>query len=417
MSDLYEILFTTSEDDSQKTCSTWDPRTGTNLMTYKGGGATSPHGLSTIKNEFIITANSSKPLIHIWPINDQEQVPGIRYVAPGKVNTLSVSPDGNFLVAGIQESIYIWEICSGTMLNLLSKHYQSIKVIKFTDDGSHFISAGEDGSVIVWNLTICSKYTTTSQEPTYIFNDHALSVTDICVGKGGMRAMLCTISVDRTCKIYDLASGNLLLNLVFAEPLTSVTMDILETCIYTGTSLGTIYNFSIISPPRTKEYHMTEEDYTNKFLGHSGKTVTTLSLSLNGKILCSGGQDNNVYLWDISSKQLVKTIPHKGAITNVVFTLSSKNMFNTDIKFNLIAGNLKRMMETGKTKTDHIVEILVSTSDDETEYINSNNNTIGVINTSENVQEVKKLRNQLEHFKKINKQLFDYSIGNILNNS
>ena len=36
-----------------------------------------------------------------------------------------------------------------------SRHYQSISVLKFIDDGSHLVSGGHDNLVIAWRLARC----------------------------------------------------------------------------------------------------------------------------------------------------------------------------------------------------------------------------------------------------------------------
>ena len=38
------------------------------------------------------------------------------------------------------------------MMAVLARHYQTVNTLRFTDDGSHFISAGEDNLVLVWSL-------------------------------------------------------------------------------------------------------------------------------------------------------------------------------------------------------------------------------------------------------------------------
>jgi pre-rRNA-processing protein IPI3 len=129
-----------------------DVRAGTSLMTYRGGGGPTAHTLSTINDEFLVTANLTKPILHVWPINSSEQLHSVKLVLPGRATALAISPDGNFCVAGVQENIYIWQISSGNMLAVLQKHYQPVTVIKFIDDGSHFVTAGQDGMVLVWNL-------------------------------------------------------------------------------------------------------------------------------------------------------------------------------------------------------------------------------------------------------------------------
>lgn len=431
MSDLIEVAIISDVSGAGCTVGAWNPKTGTNLMSYKGGGAASARTATFIKNEFIVSANNSKPMIHIWPVNSQEQVSGLRFVTPGRVTALAITPDGCYCVAGIAESIYIWQICSGRLLSVLLKHYQSVTSIKFTDDGTHFVSAGQDGMVFVWNLVRIITSGTNQQE-LYSFSDHALPVTDVYVGKGGIRAYLLTSSLDRTCKIYDLSSGKNLLSLVFEEAITAVTMDHLDTKIYVGSANGDIYEISLQAPPRMKEYHVTADDIKNKFSGHKN-LVTCLSTSLDGESLLSGSSDENVMLWHIPSKQLIRTLSHKGLITNAFFTLTPKSMFDHDIKLDLISSNFKRMIDNNETD-DHVMEILVTSNhscdslDSENYPQNNFDSTLtippatvvaqinGVQSTETATQELEHLRAEVKNLKRINKELYHFSVKNILKN-
>lgn len=47
-------------------------------------------------------------------------------------------------------------------------------------------------------------------------------------------------------------------------------------------------------------------------LPHSRNQVTCLSVSTDGSLLLSGSHDETVRLWDIQSKQCLKTMNHKG---------------------------------------------------------------------------------------------------------
>lgn len=108
-----------------------------------GGGAPGKHCLSLINDKFLVAANNVKPLLSIWPINSHEPIQNVKFVLPGRASSIAISPDGCFLVAGVKENLYIWQISTGKMLVMLSKHYQAINRIKFLDDGSHFVSAGK----------------------------------------------------------------------------------------------------------------------------------------------------------------------------------------------------------------------------------------------------------------------------------
>ena len=37
-------------------------------------------------------------------------------------------------------------------MKILSRHYQNVTNLRFTDNGSHFVSAGDDNLVIVWSF-------------------------------------------------------------------------------------------------------------------------------------------------------------------------------------------------------------------------------------------------------------------------
>lgn len=421
MSETLEVLFTSDLSEQQWSCCAWDFKTATSLMVYKGGGAVNARCFCFIGSNHIITANSAKPMLHVWPINSQEQISSVRFVVPGKTNALAISPDGNYLVAGIQETLYIWQINSGRMLANLSKHYQAITCIKFTDDGSHFVSAGLDGSVLVWNLpqVICNG--DNNQEPLYSFNDHGLSVTDVHIGSGGIRSYLYSVSLDRTCKVYDLSSGTLLLNVVFTESLSCVASNGLETSVHVGTTEGQIYEFHINSLPRTKEYHMTKENM-NKYLGHKG-TVSCIALSVDGETLVSGGEDAQVHLWHIPSKQLIRTLAHRGPVSNVTLSLKKLHAFGPENTFpNMFINNLKRMMDSIETDDSHTVEILVgeNENDDDDDQSEPYYQPTKITNTltplaGSSTEEIESLRQEIKKLKSINRKLFSISTKNILN--
>lgn len=359
----------------------------------------------------------------MWPINSSDTIQNVKFVLPGKVSVLTVN--GEYLIAGIKENIYIWQIATGKMLTMLSKHYQPVNCIKFIDDGSHFVSGGEDGQVIIWNLSsaIGDRYRVESIEPLHTFSDHALPVTDLWIGHGGLAALLATVSKDRTCKIYDIASGVMLVSFVFQEMITAVTIDRLETGLFIGTSLGNIYHHRIQPPPRTREYHITDEDkINNKFAGHS-KAITCLATTLDEQTLISGSEDCNVMTWNIQSRSILKTLPHKGAITNIRLITTPQVMFNREIKLELITKNFQRMISSAGDDGDanEVIEIIHSHDIcDENLSIGRNNYSTNVPNVtaspSSKKNEIGELRREVEKLKQINKELFDFAAKNTINN-
>lgn len=354
MADLVEVIISSDNTDQFYTNAVWDAKTSNQLMGYRGGSAAKSNTVAFINFNFIVSANASKPLIHIWPINSQEQMQSARLVTPGKVNALAVSSDGNYCVCGIAELVYLWHIPTGKMFASLSRHFQNVSHLQFTDDDSYFISAGQDGMVLVWSLAdVLSGHV----QPKFTFSDHSLPITGLKVGLGGSRATLYTASLDRTVRLYDLAQGQQTAVLMFRNGLTSIAVDRMETSIYVGTTEGEVICFSISTPPRTLEYHLEDHDMNHSFRGHAGH-VTCISLSMDSETMLSGGQDGNLIVWHIKSKQILKTMKHKGPVTNAFFTITPPNMFNPEFKLQLHTAPFQRILESPDTLADVPIRVV-----------------------------------------------------------
>ncbi|XP_055615746.1 WD repeat-containing protein 18 [Toxorhynchites rutilus septentrionalis] len=419
MSDSVEVAITSDSSDQLWSSCVWDVRTGTHLISYKGGGVSGAHTLATINGQYIVAGNLVKPMLHIWPVNRHEPI-ATRFIIPGRATAVAVSPDGNYCLVAVQETVYVYQLVTGAMLASISRHYQSVNVLRFTDDGSHFISAGQDGMVLVWNLAnVVRVYQKQTVNTLYSFSDHAIPVTDVHVGKGGMKAIFCSVSLDRTCKIYDLTSGSMLLNLVFQEALSSVSMDNLESSVFVGSSDGPIYTFNILCPPRTKEYHIERKQLQkNIFVGHK-KAVTCLSVSIDGEILLSGGADENVHIWHIKSRQQLRTIPHKGTVTNAYFMLVPKIMFNQEIKLNPLFQPFQKMaLPSEKIETYSIeTEVRENVRDVQRYNDDSMDRFTTLSHSGNNQEELVKLRKEIQHLKMANKEMYEFTVKNLIKNS
>ncbi|XP_068623144.1 WD repeat-containing protein 18 [Battus philenor] len=366
MSNLLEVLVTSDSNNTMWTCCLWDPHTGTSLMTYKGGGTSEMKTLCFIGDDYVAAVEKTRPILHVWPLNSQQTVQGMRFVLPGKANAFSFTKDGTFCAAGIDEKIYLWQVTSGSLLTIISRHYQKVNIIKFTRDGQYFISAAEDGMVMVWSLAAIATHpevdlvtqTTAGQhDPVYIISDHSLPVTDLCVSKTGMLGRLCTVSNDRTCKIYDLTTGDMLLNLIFDVPLTSIAMDVLELNIFVGTTEGGMFQFSLTNPVRNKDLMM-NEDNSLKFSSHT-KAINCISVSLDGESIMSASNDGKVILWHIKSRQPMRTITHKGPILNAFFSPNPQATYKQDFKPKIVIHSLERTLEKDNDEITEL-EILVN---------------------------------------------------------
>ncbi|GBP77364.1 WD repeat-containing protein 18 [Eumeta japonica] len=275
-----------------------------------------------IGGDYLAAVEKNKPILHVWPINSQQTVQGMRFVLPGKASAFACSGDGAYCIAGIEEKIYLWSIASGSLLTIISRHYQKIRHLRFSMDGKFFVSAAEDGMVMVWSLRMVAVHpeaelVTQSRagqhDPVYIFNDHTSSI--------------------------------------------------------------------------------------------------------------SGSDDETLILWHIPSREPIRTIKHKGPITNAFFTTDLNKIHEQDLSPNIILHNLQRTLDKDSEETP-VLEILTKTqlkfwpqpTQNDIKMAYYNNLPEGhqmQITDSEN----KQIEEELIQLKNINSQLYRYAINIIKSNT
>lgn len=320
MDGISEVLVISDAGSQRNNCSIFDLKNGSSVFNCKDGGRSVPKGLAFIAEDYIISALSEKAALKIWTLTKSNAENSLM-VCPGKVSCLAVTPCGGYCVAGIDKLIYLWEVASGNMLNIVPAHSQALTCLRFTSDGTFLISGGKDGLVLVWmlSLMIDMTYPHDSEKPHYMWMDHSGEITDIFVGKLGCYARVATASRDMTCKIYELESGNLLTTICTDYEITSVAMDNTEYFLLLGSAEGSIYRVNLFSV-RDGDVHNSSSEQSSAFMGHTGG-ITCLSVSAMGTYLLSGSEDGCCRLWEMSTFSCIRKMPCEGPVTNAFIAL------------------------------------------------------------------------------------------------
>ncbi|XP_052888877.1 WD repeat-containing protein 18 [Anopheles moucheti] len=410
MTDCIEIALTSDTSAQHWSCCAWDVRTGTQLMTYRNGGPPGPNTLHTVNNQAIVSGNLTKPLLTVWPINRQEPT-NVKYMLPAIPGAVAVSPDGNYCLVAHGHSFNIYNLLTGANMASVAQHYGKINVLRFTDDGSHFASAAQDCRIVVWNLarTVQQK----DNRMLYELADFTLPVADVLIGKGGMKAMLAAVSLDRSCKLYELATGRLLLNVVFPVALAVLTMNSLETELFVGDKKGHIYVCHLQSVPRSKEIHL-QQDLLERsvFKGHT-KAITCLSVSMDCETLLSGGEDETVIVWHVKTRQQLKLLPHKAPITNAFFLVTPRAMFDQSVELPVPFPPLQKVVITRQEREKISIEMPVRKLP-----LRERSDLLGMsfaLCDSDKDSKMQELKQEIEKLKAINQQLYQQSIYDITN--
>ncbi|XP_062280880.1 WD repeat-containing protein 18-like [Scomber scombrus] len=196
-------VIVSSDSGSQLWNSTvFDPHSGSSLLSYRGGNSAA-RSLCVLNGEYMLSAQLGKNFINVWEIQRKDQLQQ-KLVCPGVVTCLTTSPDGLFLAAGVSEAVYLWEVSTGKLLSVLSRHYQDVTCLKFTDDSSHFVSGAKDNLALVWSLcSVIQLDLNQTAEPRHILSRHSLPITDLHCGLMGAQARVATASLDQTVKVYN----------------------------------------------------------------------------------------------------------------------------------------------------------------------------------------------------------------------
>lgn len=83
------------------------------------------------------------------------------------VTSVAISPDGTLVVAGSLDTVVrIWDIASGTLLERLRGHTDSVYSVAFTPDGKGVVSGSLDKTLKYWDVTnLVNAFARTKPDP------------------------------------------------------------------------------------------------------------------------------------------------------------------------------------------------------------------------------------------------------------
>ncbi|KAN0021708.1 hypothetical protein ACTFIU_003852 [Dictyostelium citrinum] len=348
-----EVIAITSKEDSSLFI--YDLRNGNLIATFNNTNNDN-NGFCTIGSEYFATSQANKAMINIY--NWKKDQPIYKTPIQEKSGPICCSSDGNYLVMGSASGmVYLWEISTGTLLRMWEAHYNKISCITFTKDDFYIITAGDDGIINCWSFEQCLDRDVSLLRARNSFSDHSLGITSIYCSYGGCNSRLFSVSLDRTCKIWDLVTGRCINSIIFPTYLTSVCLDPTETTCYVGGGDGIIYQTDLIqlnpqsiqllninnnnNKNNKNNNSLAAQSFTNEnevgnkrktFNGHT-KAITSLSLSMDGSLLISGSMDGNCNIWDTFSRQIVRSIANtiKGSISSLIVLMNPIDSLNFNV--------------------------------------------------------------------------------------
>jgi WD40 repeat protein len=233
---------------------------------------------------------------------------------------VATSPDGRLIVsASADDTLRLWRVSNGSLARVLSDPSGYYSSITFTPDSSGLFSGSFDGHARLWNIgktaNVGSLGPHVAQPVVRTFGHHEGSIRSVAYAPAG--DTLASGSADTSARIWDAFGGRELHDL--ADPL-----DVVNGVAYSKD--GTILAGCAGSPPPdTKDSRIYLWDVATGVLlrtmpGHFGGT-TSVDLSLDGTRVGSGGRDSLVKLWNTATGTLVRTLGGlSGGVSDVQFS-------------------------------------------------------------------------------------------------
>lgn len=213
----------------------------------------------------------------------------------GPIKAVAISSDGRFALSGsFDYSAVLWRldgVANKKLVRRYSKHDGAVNAVAFVEGQNKFISAGDDGSLYLWDLN--------SDQLLYRFKGHLGKVLSVAVSKNGKIAA--SASWDRTVRLWDLKNKQQLQ--VFEGhkgPVNAVLISQDNKFVYSGSYDGTITKWNIKTGKKLRAVHS------------HGWGINVMKWLPNQQQILFGAINGDVQIYDLLTGKIAKIlIPHE----------------------------------------------------------------------------------------------------------
>ena len=204
-------IVTASED---RTAKVWEIASGKMLADLKGHSAPIWPAWFSPDGKKIITG-SNDGVSKIWDASSGTLLVDLLGHSL-EIGSAEFSPDGKKIITSSMDStVKIWDAATGKILIDLSEHIDYVRFAHFSPDGKKFLSGSNDGKVKIWDVSTGKKLFELlgkKKEPGDNFADYYPDVVMAAHFSPDGKKIL-TAYMDSTAKIWDAATGKLILNI------------------------------------------------------------------------------------------------------------------------------------------------------------------------------------------------------------
>ncbi len=212
-----------------------------------------------------LVVGSSWETVKVWELKTGRLLQNIK-AHFGSVYNLVLSPKKNILATGSSDqTVKVWDLPTGELKQTFTGHDSSVQSLAINPEENLLASGAKDGKIKIWSLD-SSCPAIGCKTALLSLNKHQKQVNALAITPDGR--YLISASADQMVKIWELRTGNL------------------------------VYNLD----------------------AHSG-SVLAIAISPDSKFFATGGADQKIKLWEVSTGALLDTISgHNGAVQSLAFS-------------------------------------------------------------------------------------------------